>query len=92
MYFIDIIANNKKVFIFTAAIRGFHVVQRYWMPTEQESFTCSYEHQNPYDMFASKTTTENGNTVRHLPQEISRVSKFVLDRGAAITSELTSSH
>ena len=39
--------NNEKVFIFTAAVRGFRVYQRYWTPTEQESLTCSYEHQNP---------------------------------------------
>ena len=84
--------NNEKVFIFTAAVRGYHVYQRYWTPTEQESLTCSYEHQNPYDMFTIKTTTANGNTVGHLPQEICRVSKFLLDRGATITAELTSTH
>ena len=89
--FIDIMANNENVFIFTAAIRGLHVYQRYWMHTEQESLTCSYEHQNPYDMLAIKTTTANGNAVGHLPQEISRVTKFLLDRGATITAELTSS-
>ena len=43
-------------------------------------------------MFAIKTTTANGNTVGHLPQEISRVSEFLLDRGATITAELTSTH
>ena len=51
-----------------------------------------HEAGNPFDRFAIKTVKENGEIVGHLPREISRVTKFCLDRGATMYSELSSNH
>ena len=39
-----------------------------------------------------KLVTLNGETVRHLPKELSRITKFYHDRGAPMYVELTSKH
>ena len=50
-----------------------------------------YEKDNPYDYFAIKTYQKaDGKVVGHLPMEISRPTKYLLDRGARITATLTS--
>ena len=82
----------ENVYSFTAAVRGFHYYRKFWKPIENERLTCFYEDGNPYDRFAIKTVTSNGATVGHLPKEISRVTKFFLDRGAFMQVELTSKH
>ena len=51
-----------------------------------------HEAGNPFDRFAIKTVKENGEIVGHLPREISRVTKFYLDRGATMYCELSSNH
>ena len=40
--------------------------------------------------FAIKTESKNGSTFGHLPREVSRITKFILDRGAKVTATLTS--
>ena len=49
---------------------------------------------NPYDFFAIKACSarKNGSIVGHLPMEISRATKFLLDRGATVTATLTSTY
>ena len=49
-----------------------------------------HELNNPYDQFAIKFVTLNGETVGHLPKELSRITKFYLDRGVSMRVELTS--
>lgn len=82
----------EKVFTFTAAVRGFHYYQKIWVPEVAEKLKCFHEVNNAFDIFAIKTVSENGITVGHLPREVSRVTKFLLDRGARISLELTSRH
>lgn len=85
--------SHERVLVFTAAIRGFHVYRDVWKPEENEKLSCSHEAQNLFDMFAIKTYgTTYGKIVGHLPREISRPIKFLLDRGAKVTAQLTSSH
>ena len=44
-------------------------------------------------MFAIKTCRlEGGQIFGHLPREISRPTKFLLDRGAKVTAQLTGTH
>ena len=44
-------------------------------------------------MFAIKTCRlEGGQIVDHLPREISRPTKFLLDREAKVTAQLTGTH
>ena len=53
---------------------------------------CFYEPGNVFDQFAIKTVDERGETVGHLPKEISRVTKYFLDRGISMHCKLTSRH
>ena len=43
-------------------------------------------------MFAIKTCKSNGQIVGHLPREIPRVTKFLLDRGAVVQATLSTTH
>ena len=80
-----------KTFIFSAAIRGFHFYRNIWNPKQGEELLCLHEDRNLFDMFAIKTCQrESGETVGHLPREISRPTKFLIDRGAKVTATLTS--
>ena len=76
--------NNKQSFQFPAAIRGYHYYRKFWLPIEHQILTCHHELDNPFDMFAIKACGNNGTTVGHLPREISRVTKYILDRGATV--------
>ena len=51
---------------------------------------CAHKKGNPYDYFAIKTCQKDGKIVGHLPMEISRPTKYLLERGARITATLTS--
>ena len=81
-----------EVHTFTAAVRGFHYYRRFWRPKENEKLDCFYEPGNVFDQFAIKTVDERGETVGHLPKEISRVTKYFLDRGISMHCKLTSRH
>jgi len=56
----------------------------------EEELFCSHEKDNAFDVFAIKITDQCGNIRGHLPQEIARITKFLLDRGAKVTLALTS--
>ena len=59
---------------------------------ENEKLDCFHEEHNPFDWFTIKTVTSDGMIVDHLRREISRITKFFLDRGAVMQVELTSKH
>ena len=75
-----------EVHIFTAALRGFHYHRRFWRPKENK-LGCFYE---PGNVFAIKSVDERGETVGDLPKEISRVTKYFLDRRISMLCKLTS--
>ena len=77
---------------FTAAVRGYHYYRRFWQPKENEKLICLHEPGNAFDRFAIKTVSENGETVGHLPKEISRITNYFLDRGASMYRTLSSEH
>ena len=84
--------SNKNL-VFTAAVRGFHVYKINWKPQEGELLKCAYEVDNPYDMFSTKICKPDSNEiVGHLPMEISRMTKFILDRGAVCTIKIPGKH
>ena len=86
-------ADTNKTLVFSAAVRGFHVYRDVWKPLENEEMECLFERHNLFDMFAIKTCRlEGGQIVGHLPREISRPTKFLLDRGAKVTEQLTGTH
>ena len=80
---------------FSCAIRGYHVYRNVWQPIENETLQCDHESDNDYDLFAIKTCRDaefHSQIVGHLPLEISRFTKFLLDRGATIAATLSSTH
>ena len=80
---------NEKIFEFTAAVRGFHYYGRFWVPKPSQKLNCFYEPDNPFDEFAIKVCEEGHEVpVGHLPRELSRATKFLIDRGANITVTL----
>ena len=82
-----------KIFEFTAAVRGYHYYRKYWNPEPEQVLNCYHERNNAFDRFAIKVCEIGNETpVGHLPMEISRTTKFLIDRGATVTAELTSDH
>ena len=81
-----------EVHTFTAAVRGFHHYRRFWRPKENEKLDCFYKPGNVFDQFAMNTVDERGETMGYLPKEISRVTKYILDRGISMHCKLTSRH
>ena len=86
-------ASNSRSFEFTAAIRGYHVYQKFWQPELIETLVCIHERGNEFDAFSVQTARALDNaTVRHLPREISRPTKYLLDRGATVKAVITCSY
>ena len=50
-----------------------------------------HERGHPFDLFAIAIKKTTGETVGHLPVENSRVTKYLMDRGARFTVVFTSS-
>ena len=48
-------ANNSRIFEFTAAVRGFHVFRKIWKPVLNELLDCFHEQGNDFDYFSIKT-------------------------------------
>ena len=81
------------VLLLKAAARGFHVYKAIWKPKDSEVLACSHEENNPRGPFAIKTCElDSGRIVGHLPMELSRISKFILDRRAKIEVKLRETH
>ena len=62
---------------------------------EKEMLQCDHGSDNDYDLFAIKTCWDaefHAQIVGHLPLEISRFTKVLLDRGAIISATLSSTH
>ena len=64
---------------------GYHYYRKYGEPQVKQKLECVHEKYNPYDVFDMKTgDTSSGITVGHLPIENSRITKFLLNRGATV--------
>ena len=82
-----------EVFEFKCAVREFHIYQRFWIPEKVQLLNCFDESGNVFDPFAIKVCERNSEKpVGHLPREIPRVIKFIIEREAAVDVELTSDH
>ena len=90
----DFVNMTQKSIVFIAAVRGFHVYKMSWKPEEGEILECLYEENNPYDVFSIKVCKSNNaqSVVGHLPMEISRITKFILQRGARLQATVTRKH
>ena len=82
-------AATNKTLIFSAAVRGFHVYRDVWNPHENEELVCLFEENNLLNMFAICTCRKDcEKTVGHLPREISRPTKYLIDRESENNSEI----
>ena len=83
----------NKTLEFTAAVRGYYYYKTYWNPHQNQILNCYFENDNAFDRFAIKVCEDGKHVpVGHLPREISRVTKYLLDRGAMASATLTSEH
>ena len=85
-------AYNKE-FEFSCTVRDYHYYRSIWDPEPEQILNCYHERNNPFDRCAIKCC-EIGKkvTIGHMPIEISRVTKFFIDRGATITAQLVGNH
>ena len=82
-----------KHFQFGAAVRGIRYHRKSWLPEPEQTLNWFHEEGNTFDRFAIKVCKKDKNEiVGHLPMEISRVTKFLLDRGANVSAKLRSTH
>ena len=79
-----------KVTKFSAAVRGYHYNDSIWFPEKGKQLDCSHNFSNVFDVFAIKPCKPDGAVVGHLPGEISRATKFLLDQRVQISAILTS--
>ena len=84
-------ASTEKTSEFSSAVRGYHY-KNTWFPQESEVLDCYHQFENTFNMFAIKTCKSNGQIVGHLPMEVSRVTKFLLDRSAVVQATLSTPH
>ena len=83
---------SEKVPEFFSAIRGYHYYRNTWNPEESEVLQWSHELENAFDLFTIKTCKPEGQIAGHLPMEIARLTKFLLDRGAVIIATLNTTN
>ena len=82
-----------KLFEFQSAVRGYHYYMKYWSLSKSQVLDYMHEEDNPYDFFAIKSCEKpTGWTVGHLPMEISRSIKYLLQRGAIVEAKLSSTN
>ena len=86
----DYTAN--ATFEYSSTIRGYHFYKSTCLPEKGEKLDCTCEPDNMFDWFVIKVCDKNDKIVGHLPKEVSRITKFPLNRGATITAEITSDH
>ena len=85
--------SYEKVLELTAAVCGYNYYRKLWQPKPSQTLNCFYEEDNPFDPFAIKVyEVGKSDVVGHLSREISRATKFFLDRGGKVTVTLTSEH
>ena len=84
--------SNKNL-VFNAAVRDFHICKTNWKPQDRELFKCIHQEENPYEIFSMKVCKpDSDEIVGHLPIEISRITKFIVDRCAKCTLKICGMH
>ena len=85
--------SKENILTVQSAVRGFHVYKAIWQPEEGEKLMCEHEENNKYDLFAIKVCRPlDRKIVGHLPIEISRITRFIIARGAIVEAQLTAAH
>lgn len=79
---------DTRTYAYSSVIRGHHVYKSIWTPVIGETLHVRIEENNEYDRFAVSVLRED-EIVGHIPQEISRLFSSFLNRGGAVTAEVT---
>ena len=84
--------SNKNL-VSNAAERGFHVYKTNWKPKDGQLSEFTHEENNPYDIFSMKVWKPDSDEIAgQLPMEISRITKFIVNRGAKCTLKIRGMH
>lgn len=76
--------NLQRLFV------NFMSIERYGNQRKASCLTAISKKKNSFDLFATKVCDQETNKiVDHLPREISRITKFLLNRSAVVTTKLT---
>ena len=74
----------ELVHVFVSASRASHYYKNTWVPQVNQELRCVHQPENAFDVFAIALLVpadENAVVIGHLPCEISRATKFLMDRG-----------
>jgi hypothetical protein len=83
--------EDNADFSFDAAVRGYHVYRRVWLPHLGQHLKADRERGNAEDRFAI-AVRENGDdkpVIGHLPRELSKVLWYFLIHGGVVECEVT---
>ena len=74
---------TELVHVFESASRGYHYYKNTWVPQVNQELRSMHQPENAFDVFAIALLVpadENAVVIGHLPREISRATKFLMDR------------
>ena len=85
--------NTPDLDMASRDLRGFHVYKEVWSPIVGEQLKCCYERNNCYDRYAIAATKRlrgrlTDSAVGHLPEEISRATRFFLLRRVIVCGKV----
>ena len=85
--------SGSITYWFKCGLRGFHVYKEAWSPIVGEQLKCCYERNNCYDRYAIAATKRLrgrliDSAVGHLPEEISRATRFFLLRRVIVCGKV----
>ena len=82
---------------FSCGLRGFHEYKKIWKPKEGDSLRFVHDKENAFDRHAIAAKRPCPGrigpvVVGHLPKEISRVTRYIMEHGAIVSAIVTDSH
>ena len=84
--------SKENILTVQSDVRGFHVYKAIWQPEEGEKLMCEHEENKEYDFAIKVCRPLDRKIVGHLPIEISRITRFIIARGAIVEAQLTAAH
>ena len=83
---------------FPCGLTGYHEYRAIWTPVLHEILPTIHERSNPYDRYAIDArrslpgTRVIESSVGHLPREISRLTRFIIQHGAIVVVKVLDTH
>ena len=79
-----------KIWEIECVVRGYHVYKRDWKPDIGDIFETEVEDFDDHDRYAVAVQVD-GDTVGHLPKEVSKICYFFIRNGGCITGKVIGS-